>query len=54
MTPFKTEVLSSTVYLAFNRSDLAAAVAVSILMITLSVVVLLFTRVLGINREVVR
>jgi molybdate transport system permease protein len=54
VTPFKTEVLSSTVYLAFNRADLAAAVATSILMITLSVAVLLFTRVLGIRREVVR
>ncbi len=54
VTPFKTEVLSSTVYLAFNRADLAAAVAVSILMITLSVAVLLFTRVLGIRREVMR
>ncbi len=54
VTPFKTEVLSSTVYLAFNRADLAAAVATSILMITLSVVVLLFTRVLGISREVMR
>ena len=35
-TPFKTEVLASTVYLMFNRSDLAAAVAVSIVMLTLS------------------
>jgi molybdate transport system permease protein len=53
-TPFKTEVLSSTVYLAFNRADLKAAVAASIVMISLSVVVLLLTRLLGISREVTR
>ena len=54
VTPFKTEVLSSSVYLAFNRSDLRAAVAVSIIMVSLSVVVLVLTRVLGISREVMR
>ena len=54
VTPFKTEVLSSSVYLAFNRSDLRAAVAASIIMVSLSVVVLVLTRVLGISREAMR
>ena len=49
VTPFKTEVLSSTVYLAFNRGDLAGAVSASIIMVTLSVVVLIVTRLIGIS-----
>lgn len=54
VTPFKTEVLSSSVYLAFNRSDLAAAVAASLMMVTLSMIVLVITRlVLDTDRRVI-
>jgi molybdate transport system permease protein len=53
-TPFKVEVLPSSVYLAFNRSDLPAAVAASLIMVSLSVIVLVMTRLLGVSREAVR
>ncbi|WP_092047818.1 ABC transporter permease [Planctomicrobium piriforme] len=46
-TRLKTEVLSTTVYLELGMGSLEAAVAVSLLMVTLSVAVLLGLRLLG-------
>jgi molybdate transport system permease protein len=43
----RTEVLSTTVFLELSIGQLNAAVAVSLLMVALAVVVLLLLRVLG-------
>jgi molybdate transport system permease protein len=48
-TPFRTEVLSTTVWLEFNIGNLEAAIAVSLFMIAIAVVVLVLTRVLGLR-----
>ncbi|MEN9360145.1 MAG: hypothetical protein RL095_1680 [Verrucomicrobiota bacterium] len=47
ITPFKTEVLSSSVYLRFTTGDLHGAVAVSLLMISVALGVLLTLRLLS-------
>lgn len=46
-TRMKTEVLSTSVFLAMNVGDLEAAVAVSMIMVAGAVVVLILTRMLG-------
>ncbi|WP_437226587.1 ABC transporter permease [Planctomicrobium sp. SH661] len=46
-TPFRTEVLSTAVYLELGIGNLEAAVAVSLLMVGLSLVILLMLRLLG-------
>lgn len=46
-TRMRTEVLSTTVFLELSIGELNAAVAVSLLMVVIAVVVLLFLRVLG-------
>jgi molybdate transport system permease protein len=46
-TRMRTEVLSTTVFLELSIGQLNAAVAVSLLMVVIAVVVLLFLRVLG-------
>lgn len=46
-TRMKTEVLSTTVFLELSVGNLSAAVAVSLLMVTMAVVVLIILRVLG-------
>lgn len=43
-TPFKTEVLSTSIYLQLNRYDLQAAAAVALLLVTLAVVTLFVAR----------
>ncbi len=48
-TPFRTEVLSTTVWLEFNIGNLEAAIAVSLFMIAIAVVVLVLTRSLGLR-----
>lgn len=48
-TPFKTEVMPSTVFLELSYGNLEAALAVSIVMIGLALVVLLVARVLGLR-----
>ena len=48
-TPNRTEVLSTTVWLRFNSADLPGAVAVSLFMIVVGVVVLILTRLLGLR-----
>ncbi|MBI3823976.1 MAG: ABC transporter permease [Planctomycetes bacterium] len=48
-TPMRTEVLSTTVWLAFNISNLEGAIAVSLFMIAIAVVVLVLTRSLGLR-----
>ena len=48
-TPMRTEVLSTTVWLQFNMSNLEAAIAVSLFMIAVAVVVLVLTRTLGLR-----
>jgi len=50
ITPFKTEVLSSSVYLRFTTGDLHGAVAVSLLMISVALAVLLTLRLLSRGR----
>lgn len=52
-TRMKTEVLSTSVYLEFSIGNIHGAVAVSMLMVGLAMVVLLVTRLLGVGREVV-
>ncbi|MEM9605765.1 MAG: molybdenum ABC transporter permease, partial [Pseudomonadota bacterium] len=52
-TRMKTEVLSTSVYLEFSIGNIHGAVAVSMLMVALAMVVLLVTRLLGVGREVV-
>ena len=47
----KTEVLSSTVYLELNANQLPSAVAVSLLMVGIAVVVLLIVRFSGLRGE---
>jgi molybdate transport system permease protein len=49
-TPMKTEVLSTSVYLEMNVGDIAAAVAVSLIMVAAAIVVLVIARVWG-SRE---
>jgi molybdate transport system permease protein len=46
-TRMKTEVLSTTVFLEMNVGDIEAAVAVSFIMITAAIVILILTRMLG-------
>lgn len=46
-TRMKTEVLSTTVFLELSIGELNAAVAVSLLMVAMAVVVLMFLRLLG-------
>jgi molybdate transport system permease protein len=46
-TRMRTEVLSTTVFLELSIGQLDAAVAVSLLMVAMAVVVLVFLRVLG-------
>lgn len=48
-TPMRTEVLSTTVWLEFNISNLEGALAVSLFMIAVAVVVLVLTRTLGLR-----
>ncbi len=48
-TPMRTEVLSTTVWLEFNISNLEGAIAVSLFMIAIAVVVLVLTRTLGLR-----
>jgi molybdate transport system permease protein len=43
-TRMKTEVLSTTVYLSFQSGDLSAAVAASVILVTLAVTVIVLTR----------
>ena len=50
-TRMKTEVLSTSVYLEMNVGNLAAAVAVSLIMVIASVIVLILARMFG-SREV--
>ena len=50
-TPMKTDVLSTTVFLEINVGDLEAAVAVSLIMVTAALVVLIMTRLWG-SREI--
>jgi molybdate transport system permease protein len=49
-TRMKTEVLSTTVFLEMNVGDIAAAVAVSLIMVAAAIVVLIIARVWG-SRE---
>ena len=49
-TRMKTEVLSTTVFLEMNVGDIAAAVAVSLIMVSAAIVVLIIARVWG-SRE---
>lgn len=49
-TRFRTEVLSTTVFLELSIGNLEAAVAVSLLMVALAMVILLFLRFLGTGR----
>jgi molybdate transport system permease protein len=46
-TRMRTEVLSTTVFLELSIGNLDAAVAVSLLMVVMAVIVLLLLRVLG-------
>ncbi|HZZ77905.1 MAG TPA: ABC transporter permease [Gemmataceae bacterium] len=48
-TPGRTEVMSTTVWLEFNIGNLEAAIAVSLFMIAIAVVVLMLTRMLGLR-----
>jgi molybdate transport system permease protein len=48
-TRMRTEVLSTTVWLEFNISNLEAGIAVSLLMIAAAVIVLILTRTLGLR-----
>lgn len=48
-TRFRTEVLSTTVFLELSIGNLEAALAVSLLMIVVAVVVLILTRTLGLR-----
>jgi molybdate transport system permease protein len=48
-TRFRTEVLSTTVFLEFSIGNLEAALAVSLLMVLVAVVVLVITRVFGLR-----
>jgi molybdate transport system permease protein len=48
-TRFRTEVLSTTVYLELVAGRLEAAIAVSLLMVIVAVVVLVITRVFGLR-----
>ena len=47
----KTEVLSTTVFLEMNVGDIEAAVAVSFIMVTAAIVILILTRMLGGNEH---
>ncbi len=46
-TRFRTEVLSTTVYLELSMGNLEAAIAVSLLMVAAAVVVLVLVQVIG-------
>ena len=48
-TPFKTEVIPSTVYLELSYGNLEGALAVSILMVGIALAVLLVTRLIGLR-----
>ena len=48
-TPFKTEVMPSTVFLELSYGNLKGALAVSILMIAIALIVLGFARLLGLQ-----
>jgi molybdate transport system permease protein len=48
-TRMRTEVLSTTVFLELSIGKIEAAIAVSLLMIAVAVVVLLITRTLGLR-----
>lgn len=50
-TRMKTEVLSTTVFLEMNVGDIEAAVAVSFIMVTAAIVILILTRMLGGNEH---
>lgn len=52
-TRMRTEVLPTTVYLEMQAGNLKAALAVSLLMVLMAVVVLVTARVLGLRRPVV-
>ncbi len=52
-TRLKTEVLSTSVYLEFSTGDIEQAVAVSMIMVALAMVVLLLTRLIGFGKGAV-
>ena len=49
-TRYKTEVLSTTVFLELNNGNLGAAVAVSLIMVAAAIIVLVLARAWG-NRS---
>ena len=49
-TPWRTEVLPTSVFLRMQGGDLAAALSVSLIMVFMAVGVLVLTRVLGLGR----
>jgi molybdate transport system permease protein len=51
LTPMKTVVLSSSVFLEINVGNLEGAVAVSLIMVTAALIVLIVTRMWG-SREI--
>lgn len=48
-TPFKTEVMPSTVFLELSYGNLEAALAVSILLVAIAMLVLILTRIVGLR-----